>query len=389
MGKYVYVGLAAIVLAFLLSPREPYAKTTSTYFPAHAPLEPTPPSSIWVDGQYLFGRYKHGIPDIAFHSENHEEIAQAIAHLPSRFQTKYWHFTSFNTREFFVGFALVQLQYVSDVFLYIIDKNTLEKFEFNHRLPGTIGVSFALSSVDNSTCSIYQDVNQIEACFIGDAWHIKASVPVTSSQTHQEHKLEFDVKLNRDEALTLLYPLADDPLRPAYVHKGAGSQATGTLQFKNDHFTLENALGAIDWTKSMALRETIWNWASTSYHINDTAIGINLSQHVYDVDGASQENAIWINGTVCALGGVHFHVPDDKSGVWTIESLNSTEVYLEFTPAGVRYEDNGVPYIAQSKFFQPYGTFDGRISCVLEGSDTAYEFQVKNAFGISKVIAFY
>ncbi|KDO15914.1 hypothetical protein SPRG_18546, partial [Saprolegnia parasitica CBS 223.65] len=172
-----------------------------------------------------------------------------------------------------------------------------------------------------------------------------------------------------------------------YVHKGAGSAASGHLHFGASHVTVERGLGAIDWTKSIALRETTWHWASASFFADDgAAIGINLSQHVYDVDGASQENAIWVDGRVCALRGVQFQIPDVDPihATWRIASIAPTlldNVTLEFTPAGARRDDAGVPYLVHSRFVQPYGTFSGRIVCATE-DNIVHEITVENAFGV-------
>lgn len=154
--------------------------------------------------------------------------------------------------------------------------------------------------------------------------------------------------MERQEALALLFPLGNDTMRPAYVHKAAGSPVRGFIAFGDDDERLEEhaydhtrvALGAIDWTRSHALRCTRWKWASVSFRANVTiatsggdagsdeatvteeaAVGINLSSDVYDVDGESMENAVWINGAVYLLRGVSFTVPEQhRQQEWTIKS---------------------------------------------------------------------
>lgn len=154
--------------------------------------------------------------------------------------------------------------------------------------------------------------------------------------------------MKREEALALLFPLGNDSLRPAYVHKAAGSPVRGAFSFGNVSVELPGghqppqALGAVDWTRSLALRCTRWNWASSSFRalVHTTvkklgsvseppagarwaSIGINLSKDVYDIDGESQENALWIDGKVYPLRGVQFNVPEDPvRGEWRIRSLD-------------------------------------------------------------------
>lgn len=150
--------------------------------------------------------------------------------------------------------------------------------------------------------------------------------------------------MKREEALVLLFPLGNDSMRPAYVHKAAGSSVRGSFSVGNVSVDLasdQSALGAIDWTRSLALRCTQWNWASSSFQArvqttsaadnNDgntgasaklVAVGINLSKNVYDIDGESQENAIWIDGRVFVLRGVLFTVPEDPvRKEWRIQSV--------------------------------------------------------------------
>lgn len=147
--------------------------------------------------------------------------------------------------------------------------------------------------------------------------------------------------LHQEEALALLFPLGNSTLRPAYVHKGAGSPVRGSFQFgqvPRVELASQRALGAIDWTRSLALRCTRWKWASASFlasvqtthadgrveQQDDAAVGINLSSDVYDIDNESQENAIWINGRVFLLRGVSFTVPEQPTkALWSIQTSDS------------------------------------------------------------------
>lgn len=249
-----------------------------------------------------------------------------------------------------------------------------------------------------------------------------------------------DLYLKREEALVLLFPLGNDRMRPAYVHKAAGSPVRGSFSFGNASVALPQdsspALGAVDWTRSLALRCTRWNWASSSFRgrvttlkgIDDddstdaardratgdetASVGINFSKDVYDIDGESQENAVWINGRVFALRGVVFTVPvDPVREEWAIRSMeglcvtdtcssvrNIVDTYLTlcfvcmtlcrshefvnltFTPQGSR-EDHTKLLVMESDFIQPYGTFNGHIQFVTE-EGSIVQVHVNNAFGV-------
>ncbi|KAF1317439.1 Secreted protein, partial [Globisporangium splendens] len=297
--------------------------------------------------EYAFGRWKTPVRNVTFHSDDADKWQTLKTNV---FMTKWWHYSSFNTEEYFIGMAIVKLGYANDAFVYVVDKTAsiAEKFEYT----------------------------------------------------------------------------GNDSMRPAYVHKAAGSPVRGSFSFGNVSVDVSEvasspALGAIDWTRSLALRCTRWNWASTSFFgraVTTTAvvdasgvastrtteqvarIGINLSKDVYDIDGESQENAIWINGKVFPLRGVGFSIPADPvREQWRIQSVDGLyvessagvehqlrtheAVNLTFTPRGSR-EDHTKLVVMESDFIQPYGTFSGHIRIMSEEQSVIMDVQVDNAFGV-------
>ncbi|RHY04143.1 hypothetical protein DYB25_004508 [Aphanomyces astaci] len=376
----------------------PYAATTSEYFPAHAPATATAPAALWsgTTSSYTLGRWTEPITDVRFHFEHPRPSSTSIADaiieygraLPARIQTKKWHYTSINTRDHFIAIAVVSLQYLSPMFVYVVDKATMEKWEYGAMLPGSYGVKFAASSVDPATCTSVASVN-LRMCFQDNAWRMSAtSIPLTSSEDRSSVRpFSFELTMLPGEPLILSFPLANDIMRPSYVHKGAGYAVHGTYSFGSVDTTIATAvpaLGTIDWTKSLALHRTEWNWVSSTFVADDgTAVGINLSRRVYDVDGASQENAIWLDGIVCVLGAVTFDVPEDgMTQAWRIRSVDGVgAVNLTFVPGGARQERLNVLNVLRSDFVQPYGRFTGKISCT--GSDRiSRTVDVQDAFGV-------
>ena len=108
---------------------------------------------------------------------------------------------------------------------------------------------------------------------------------------------------------------------------------------------------------------TKWKWASLSgVSAKGSAVGLNLSAEVYDDDrGHSVENAFFIDGEVRPLGGVRFGVPaNPKTALWTIRSIDTDEVALEFQPAGAVEERMNFG-VVRSDFVQPYGQFAGHV----------------------------
>ncbi|KAF0683588.1 Aste57867_24354 [Aphanomyces stellatus] len=378
------LGIVAIGI-YLAQDIPPYAATTSAHFPAHRPAAATAPARLWENGKYAFGRWTEPVHNVSFHYEDATDVTNIVKHAPSRFMTKHWHYTSVNTPDYLVAIAVVSLQYVTPTFVYLVDKKTNEKWEFGTKVPLSIGATFATSSVDPASCTTSQGVS---ICYRDNAWHMKAeNVPVTSDRTHTTVPLSFDFTMTAGEPLILSFPLANDPLRPAYVHKGAGNPVTGDLTFDSKRIAVPKALGAVDWTKSISLHRTEWNWVSINFVDADDgkAIGINLSARVYDVDGASQENAVWVDGQLCLLGGVTFNVPSNPVvEPWTIRSSSASSgdlLDLVFTPVGSREEKLNVLNLIRSDFVQPYGRFSGRITCTMASGET-HRIRVEDAFGV-------
>jgi hypothetical protein len=132
--------------------------------------------------------------------------------------------------------------------------------------------------------------------------------------------------------------------------------------------------GVSDWTRSLADRETTWKWASLAGNDHEgRAIGLNLSAEVYDdLEGNSQENALFFGGETKTLTGVRFELPPDPTTqAWGIRSLRGQEVELRFVPLGVRQQNLQLGVIG-TRFVQPYGTFHGRV----------LEHRIDGAFGV-------
>lgn len=305
---------------------------------------------------------------------------------------KRWIYLSAVSDRYFVATALVKFSYISDVFLYVVDRETREQFEYKGRLPFGVGLSqYMYSSVANCTKwgvpkpqfgGRVGDKPWIELCSKpGGGYTFRASVWVVDAQ-QQEHWLEVGLTAHSGVDLILAYPLAGDETRLAYVHKVAGMTipaATSHLRLgEREPAKLDNAAAALDWTKGKMLYRTAWRWVS----FNDpkartqdgkaVGFGINLSTGVYDVehengDAVSCENAVWVNGKLIALTGRVEITPGALA--WRIHSTRPTaeeNIDLVFTPWGLR-QDHADFGLVVSDFVQPFGEFTGRV--VVRGAE--------------------
>lgn len=321
----------------------------------------------------------------------------------SPLQFKRWNYVSFAGDRYFIAAAMVKLFYISDVFLYVVDRETRERYEYTGRMPFGVGLSqYMTSSVEN--CSKWGVPKKnltttgefrpwMELCAKpGGGYRFRANVPVTSKESkHIQHLLAVDITANSGVDLILAFPLAGDEARLAYVHKLAGmpvQRAVSYVRFDDAApVAMENAAGALDWTKGRMLYRTAWKWVSfndahAKVNGKQVVFGINLSNEVYDVenehgDAVSAENAIWLDGKMFALTGRVEITPGEHE--WSIKSTRPTQdeaLDLKFTPWGAR-EDHSNFHIIVSDFVQPFGGFTGAVR--VHGIDVEID---KNAFGV-------
>lgn len=316
-------------------------------------LDLPPPTLLDARGQPHLGRFRAPIADPA---------------LPGpRWRRKEWQYVSLRTSECFVAFAVVQLGYVANLFCYLVDlrQDPPRMLQTEALSPLGRGLTFAPSSVQGTT--VWQrGSDRLEIRGDPHGWHVALDVGL------QGERLVADLSLQAEEALALVHPLA--PGRVAYTHKAAGLPAHGSVTWRGE--TLDaRGLATVDWTRSQALRTTVWKWASLVQDLPDgRRLGLNVSAQVYDgPDGASRENAVWLDGRVIPLSIARFHLPRDPAREpWRIEG---PDLDLTFVPQGARRQNVELGVIS-SRFVQPFGRFHGRLT--VAGQDLA----VADAFGV-------
>jgi hypothetical protein len=297
---------------------------------------PDPPSAARTGDTYAFGRYRHPIP---------EPDVRAPGWL-GRLRLKEWHYVSLTTERWFVGLALAQLGYVANAFCYVVDRRApSQRREYEALSPAGLGLSFAPSSVSGET--IWRKGKDRIAMRWEQGWRVEVDIGIAGT------RLAGSCFVEPGESLALLYDLGGG--RPAYTHKAAALPARGALTLGGERIDAEGGLAGVDWTRSVARRETRWKWASFSGRAPDgRTLGLNLSAEVYD----DAENALFVGGRVSPLSGVRFLLPADlEREPWRIEG---PEVALEFRPVGARRQKVDLK-VVRSAFVQPYGTFHGSV----------------------------
>jgi len=295
---------------------------------------------------YHWGRYKQALslPDVE----------------APTWRLKQWHHHTLQNGRWFVGLAVVNLGYVANAWVYLIDRESPKSISSEYRalVPLGIGVSLGSSSMEGTATwksrgnriAIQADSHQ--------GWSIELSVTVDGKL------LEGHCTISQpEESLALLYPLEGvHQRRAAYTHKAAGMPVEGSLRWGDQElqFNKADSFATLDWTRSYARRTTIWKWASfsglASQGQSTVRVGLNLSAEVYD----DKENSLWLNGKVYVVGPVTFTLPKRVTqDPWTVCSSNGA-LRLEFVPHAAREEHLNVIMVA-SKFSQVGGVFSGTI----------------------------
>lgn len=327
---------------------------------------PDPPDRAVDRGVFQWGRYRRPIPSPAFRPGGR------LGNL----RLKEWCFFSVTHERWFVAFAMVQLGYVANTFCYVVDRRAPSRaWEYDAITPLGAGLRIAPSSVSGSTRWEWRGA-RIEARWTG-AWEVQLDLPLSCAG--EKRRLHGAFRVEAEEALALLHPLRKN--RPAYTHKAAGMPVSGMLAFGSEEIVLDGALGALDWTRSVALWDTRWKWASLATRAADgRRIGLNLSAEVYDdAEGASRENALFVDGVVHTLPGVDFALPVEVSrDRWRVESREPGVVDLSFTPAGARAQRLDLALV-RSDFVQAFGTYEGRVHLPATGP-----IEIRDAFGVAE-----
>jgi hypothetical protein len=340
------------------------------------------PAIVDAEGRYLFGRYTQPFVSANISDGYLDDYALWLRH-PNRWNSwlrtlrlKEWHFISIDHPDIFLAFAVAQLGYVSNLFAYAVNKKTGRIHEWGERVPLGRNLKFGASSIQGVTVwqsrrSHLQIINQ------PSTWAIELKLD----------KLEADFQISRDEAMALVFPLAQN--RAGYTHKEAGNGVKGEIQLAGEthKLTPENCLGASDWSRSFSNRITAWYFACFGGRDeNGTRIGLNLSGLIYDdATGTSQENTVWIEGRSFPVGAARFILPDAKelnSKPWRIEAVDlqnpkQSAVALTFEPLGSRREHVSLGILV-SKFTQAFGAYSGTISV------NGHSYRVNRVFGVAE-----
>lgn len=340
-------------------------------------LQSEPPLRIVDDGRVATGRYAAAVarPDLGL-SAWQRAVRQ-----------KDWTYVSIATERWFIGLAVVQLGYVANAFAYLVDRSSPGHW-WQREILSPLGRNVHIADSSVAGTMAWRDGDQQIAIHLASkGFRLAVDVqlppgPGTKGLTQQ--RLAADLQVRLGTPLAVITPLPADgrsaPQGLAYTHKDAGLVAQGVLTVGGASGTIDG-LACFDWTRSHALRTTVWKWASLATHTPVGRLGLNLSAEVYDdASGASLENAVWLNGQPHLLPAARFELPaDPQRQPWRVVSADDGVSFdLRFTPVGARAQDVGAGVI-RSRFVQPFGIYTGKVLVPGVG-----DVAVDGAFGVTE-----
>jgi len=358
--SFIFSIISTILSLFvsLLRYKPPIRTNESTKSPLFRNIQSNAPQYALMNGSYQWGRY---LQPIVFPNVHARSIFGDIL---GTWRLKEWSYCSVTTRTHMIAFAIVQLNYLANVWCYIVElDNPKNKQEFRLLSPLGADVSFALSSINGQSMWKKGDkLIKITTNPASDVWNVTLNVVIDKKPLYGS----FAIKKG-PESLCLLYPFEvhrDDPAksRAAYTHKCSALQTTGSLHYGKDEIILNDGLACFDWTRSFAQRETKWKWTSFTGVAEDAngnthKIGVNLSAEVYN----DTENFVIVDGKLHDVGPIDFIVPGHpEKDTWHIRTPDLRQVVLSFSPSFAKIEKVNV-LVLKDRFKQFVGTYNGVI----------------------------
>jgi hypothetical protein len=310
-------------------------------------LLPPAPAQVVSEGIPAFGRHagRTGAVDwSALRGEHARSWWWRLRH------HKRWQYVGIGSSEVFIGVAIVDLGWACTAFAYVFDRVRGE-IVANWRQDGLPGLQGGVAD---------------ELLDGADAWYRGARARL-SIQHGEGDVLTVSVrtpavKVQAELSLAAAAPslLAVGRIEGGVAHatqKTAGVPVCGWLNVRGRRFDLAQAVGSVDSSNGLLARDTDWRWASA--HSAD--VGFNLQQGYF----GSNENALWLNGQLIALGAAQFDFdPQQPMKPWAIRTDDDL-LDLVFTPEGARQEDRDLGLVA-SHYVQPVGTFSGTVRASMD-----------------------
>jgi hypothetical protein len=272
-----------------------------------------------------------------------------------KFHLKKWRWLMVATPEVAVGFAIVDVNYAANGFLFAIDLASRKVLSDASALgiPGaTMRVGdFPDEGADESFTSL------------GLRMSVKRPAGRKMFEVSASNRnLQLEALLDAGASPTPLTAIT--PVQGGVVNvtqKSVCLPASGTLICGDRRYDLSGGFGGFDYTHGLLARHTAWRWAfATGVAEGGKRIGLNLTAGFNEGEQGG-ENVLWVDGATAAVGPARFGFEAKSTqSPWRIVSEDN-RVDLTFVPQGEHREERNL-VVAKSYFVQVFGVFHGTVN---------------------------
>ncbi|GAC1545945.1 MAG: DUF2804 domain-containing protein [Collimonas sp.] len=307
-----------------------------------APSLPAAPANVIdADGQPRMGRYAGHTGVIDWSALT---APYARSSLWRRFHHKRWQYVALSTPQLLCGVAIVDVGWTNTAFAYVFDRQQGKQIA-GFSQDGIPGLSAKVSDHPGGPSRFHCFGNRIDYQPPASDGDGKYQLSLQCGQ------FELEAEFDASQAAPLL--LAVGPIVHGSVHatqKSPGMPLTGEVRVGDQRYALQGGVASFDYSNGLLARNTEWRWASA----HGLDIGFNLQAGYF----GKQENVLWLDGQLHALGHVRFEydiaAPLAPWHIYTDDGL----LDLQFMPEGARRENKNM-LIAATRYIQPIGSFSG------------------------------
>ncbi len=300
------------------------------------------PRALHESGEPSFGSFRGGLPRMDFGPIQRSRLWQ-LAH------KKRWTYAAISDERVFVGVALVSLGYAATAIVFVLDRRARAMLVDRSILAPSAAVTFSDDGPGHRATSFSFGRTRIE---VGDARVVVDMAPEAGG-------LPVHVAAEREgegpQPISAVVPVEGGYANATEkrVHEARGEVVAG-----GKRWLLERPLCALDHTSGFLARHTVWRWALA---LGRTSEGERLAFNVVEGFVGEAECGAWLGDTLHPLGEGRFTFDEERpTDPWTVTTTCGS-LDLTFTPAAIHAEHKDM-LIVRSKFIQPVGAFEGRLT---------------------------
>ncbi|MDE2430052.1 MAG: DUF2804 domain-containing protein [Burkholderiales bacterium] len=304
-------------------------------------LDPAPLRIVNDQGQVQFGKFAGAVDCIDWSGLSTPYQRSAVWRY---FHHKQWQYVALSTERLFCGVAIVDVGWINTAFVYVFDRARRTMLA-DISQDGIPGLTARLNSHPAHGAASHFRFAGKSMAFAHDQSQQAFSLRVQCGELHIDAKI--DASRNADNLLAI------GEVAQGSVHatlKSPGLALDGVVHVAGETFSLHGGVASFDHSNGFLARETAWRWASA----HNLEMGFNLQAGYF----GSNENAMWLDGKLIALGAAHFEFDDQQAlAPWHIYTDDGL-LDLHFHPEGCRSENKNL-LVAASRYRQPIGCFSG------------------------------